>query len=68
MLELPHSEFEHALEAAKTAAKVQTDKDLTPAQLRALVDDYKNIVHKHTGKPFPQDPWCAHAHSSSCVP
>jgi len=57
VLELPHSEFEHALEAAKTAAKVSTDKDLTPAQLRALVDDYKNIVHKHTGKPFPQDPW-----------
>jgi pyruvate,orthophosphate dikinase len=57
VLELPHSAFEKALEDAKSAAKVSTDKDLTPAQLRALVDDYKQIVTKHTGKPFPQDPW-----------
>merc|ERR1711865_612972 len=57
VLELPHSAFEKALEDAKSAAKVSTDKDLTPAQLRALVDDYKQIVMKHTGKQFPQDPW-----------
>eukprot|EP00658_Telonema_sp_P-2_P022373 TRINITY_DN18941_c0_g3_i6.p1 TRINITY_DN18941_c0_g3~~TRINITY_DN18941_c0_g3_i6.p1 ORF type:complete len:825 (-),score=220.27 TRINITY_DN18941_c0_g3_i6:339-2813(-) len=57
VLELPHSEFEEALETAKRTAKAKTDKDLTGKQLRELVQAYKAIVFKHTGKDFPQDPY-----------
>jgi pyruvate,orthophosphate dikinase len=32
------------------------DSALGEADLRALVADFKAIVQKHTGKPFPQDP------------
>ena len=51
-----HHDFEVALEAAKKKAGAKFDKDLTPAQLQGLVQDYKQIVQKTTGKPFPQDP------------
>jgi pyruvate,orthophosphate dikinase len=57
VLAVEHSEFEHALEAAKKKANATFDKDLTPEQLKGLVGEYKAIVHKQTGKPFPQDPW-----------
>jgi pyruvate,orthophosphate dikinase len=52
-----HHDFEHALEQAKKKAGAKFDKDLTPAQLKSLVEDYKQVVLKSTGKPFPQDPW-----------
>jgi len=53
---LNHEHFEHALAAAKKKAKVKDDTQLSAAQLKALVADYKSIYKKHVGKPFPQDP------------
>jgi len=53
---LNHEHFEHALAAAKKKAKVKDDTQLSAAQLKALVADYKNIYKKHVGKPFPQNP------------
>lgn len=57
VLGVEHHDFEVALESAKKKAGATFDKDLSPEQLKALVGDYKAIVLKATGKPFPQDPW-----------
>src|SRR2546421_6147562 len=48
--------FEHALDAKKKSARVESDPELSPKQLAALVDEYKAIVRKETGKPFPTEP------------
>ena len=56
VLDLPKSEFEHMLEASKKKAKVERDSDLSAAQLKALVKEYKAYAEKASGKPFPDDP------------
>jgi pyruvate, orthophosphate dikinase len=48
--------FEEALEARKRAAGVATDGELSAADLRALVDDYKRIYRDALGEEFPEDP------------
>jgi pyruvate,orthophosphate dikinase len=48
--------FEAALHAAKKSKKIELDTDLTASDLEKLVDEYKKIVKKDTGKDFPQDP------------
>jgi pyruvate,orthophosphate dikinase len=48
--------FEHALDAAKEAKGAQTDLDLDADDLKALVQTFKQAVHEHTGREFPQDP------------
>ncbi|WP_329103189.1 pyruvate, phosphate dikinase [Micromonospora sp. NBC_01699] len=54
--EVPGEEFEHALDEAKRARDTTDDLDLDAADLRALVDTYKTIFRKHTGRDFPQNP------------
>ena len=53
---VPGEEFEHALEEAKRAKGTTNDLDLDADDLRALVDTYKEIFKRHTGRDFPQDP------------
>jgi pyruvate,orthophosphate dikinase len=48
--------FEEALEEAKRAKGVAVDVDLDAADLRQLVEQFKAIVAKETGRDFPQDP------------
>ncbi|MBB1242837.1 pyruvate, phosphate dikinase [Streptomyces durbertensis] len=48
--------FEEALEEAKKAKGVSTDVELDAADLRTLVEQFKDIVGKETGRDFPQDP------------
>ena len=48
--------FEHALDAAKDAAGVTMDNLIPADALKGLCEDYKAIVKKETGKPFPQKP------------
>ncbi|WEV27946.1 pyruvate, phosphate dikinase [Streptomyces sp. 71268] len=47
--------FEEALEGAKHAKGVTVDVDLDAGDLRKLVDEFKGIVAKETGRDFPQD-------------
>ncbi|MFI6762647.1 pyruvate, phosphate dikinase [Micromonospora sp. NPDC050417] len=54
--EVPGEEFEHALDEVKRAKGTTDDLDLDAADLRALVDTYKTIFRKHTGRDFPQNP------------
>ncbi|MEC4014756.1 pyruvate, phosphate dikinase [Streptomyces sp. H27-D2] len=48
--------FEEALEAAKHAKGAATDVDLDAADLKTLVENFKDIVVKETGHDFPQEP------------
>ncbi|MBM9509702.1 pyruvate, phosphate dikinase [Actinacidiphila acididurans] len=48
--------FDEALESAKRAKGTDSDLGLDAADMQALVDDFKAIVAKQTGREFPQDP------------
>ncbi|MFD1828183.1 MULTISPECIES: pyruvate, phosphate dikinase [Streptomyces] len=48
--------FEEALEEAKRARGAATDVDLDADDLKALVETFKGIVSRETGRDFPQDP------------
>jgi len=56
VLGIDAAKFEHALEAKKKAARVETDPELSAKQLEELVNEYAAIVRKETGKPFPTEP------------
>ncbi|MDT3398317.1 pyruvate, phosphate dikinase [Streptomyces sp. B1866] len=48
--------FEEALDEAKRTKGVKTDVELDAGDLSTLVDEFKGIVAKETGRDFPQDP------------
>src|SRR5262249_53751529 len=48
--------FDAPIEAEKKKAGVQSDAALTVDALSGLVQQYKAIIEKETGKAFPQDP------------
>jgi pyruvate, orthophosphate dikinase len=48
--------FEHALDAAKAKAGTKLDNLIPADALKELCEDYKEIVLKATGSPFPQKP------------
>jgi pyruvate,orthophosphate dikinase len=48
--------FEKALERMKEGRSVHLDTELTTDDLRELVDTFKGIYEKETGKAFPADP------------
>jgi len=56
VLGVPGEEFDSLLDAAKELAGTESDSDVPIELLRYLVDAYQQIVERHTGKPFPQDP------------
>ncbi|MGD9882414.1 MAG: pyruvate, phosphate dikinase, partial [Reyranella sp.] len=56
VLDVGHHYFEEALELKKEDLDVQLDTDLKADDWRAVVAEYKKIVEKRTGKPFPQEP------------
>ncbi|MCA0312235.1 MAG: pyruvate, phosphate dikinase [Candidatus Melainabacteria bacterium] len=55
VLEVHKDKFEDILEDMKDELKVQNDSDLSVANLKELVEKYKKLVEKSTGKSFPQD-------------
>lgn len=50
-------QFEQAMTAIKRDRGVENDTDLTADDLHDLVDRYKAIYRKATGRMFPEDPW-----------
>ena len=56
VLELPGEEFDSLFDAAKELAGTTSDAKVPTELLRYLVDSYQQIVERHTGKPFPQNP------------
>ncbi len=56
VLDVGHHYFEEALELKKEDLGVHMDTDLKADDWRAVVVEYKKIVEKRSGKPFPQEP------------
>ena len=56
VMDVPHHAFEHELDAVKKKRRVKLDTDLDVADLKEVIDRYKKIVKKTTGKNFPNDP------------
>ena len=54
-LDIDMHKFDHIFDERKKKAKVKLDTDLTAADLVAIIENYKKLVQKETGKPFPQD-------------
>ncbi len=56
VLGIDAQKFEKRLEHAKAKARVKTDPELKPDHLETLVKEFKEIVLKESGKPFPDEP------------
>ena len=56
VLDIDGDHFAEALDAAKHAKGTTDDLDLDAEDLRKLVETFKEVVVKHAGRPFPQDP------------
>src|SRR5205823_7782590 len=56
VLGIEGEEFDRLLETAKEWDGVTADSEVSPDTLRRLVLRYQDVVARHTGKPFPQDP------------
>ncbi|OFV99806.1 MAG: pyruvate, phosphate dikinase [Acidobacteria bacterium RIFCSPLOWO2_02_FULL_61_28] len=57
VLEIAKGDFEHLFERAKKKRKVRYDTDLDAAALEEVIRDYKKLVERKTGSPFPQEAW-----------
>ncbi|KAJ6323514.1 hypothetical protein OIU76_010924 [Salix suchowensis] len=53
---IPHSSFEEKLEKMKESKGVRLDADLTAADLKDLVAQYKKVYLEVKGEEFPSDP------------
>ncbi len=56
VLEVPHHEFEDALEDYKSRKGMELDTELNAQDWKTLIGTYKRIVEDALGRPFPQDP------------
>jgi len=57
VLGVPHEEFEALIDRMKEEKGVTHDTELDADDLKRLTQQYKELVLKKTGKPFPSDPW-----------
>ncbi len=55
VLEIPKDDFEHIIEARKKKMRVKLDTQLSAADWQAVIEEYKKLVKKHSGREFPQD-------------
>jgi pyruvate,orthophosphate dikinase len=55
VLDIEKHDFDEIFEARKKKVGAKFDTDLTADDLKAIIVDYKKLVQKKTGKPFPQD-------------
>jgi pyruvate,orthophosphate dikinase len=56
VLEMEHHHFEEVLDGVKAKKGVTEDLDLDVNDLKEVVKQYKALVLKDTGSPFPQEP------------
>ncbi len=56
VLEIDHHEFEDILETYKEERDYFLDTEMSAADWKAVISNYKAVVEKSLGKPFPQDP------------
>jgi pyruvate,orthophosphate dikinase len=56
VLGIEHHNFEEVLDLLKSQKGHDLDTDLSAAEWREVIAEYKGIVERESGKPFPQDP------------
>ncbi|MEI6412992.1 MAG: pyruvate, phosphate dikinase [Pseudomonadota bacterium] len=56
-LEIKDEHFDEQFEEVKKAAGVRQDVDLSAARLREAGERFLQVVHRETGRPFPDDPY-----------
>jgi len=56
VLDLPAEEFDSLFDEAKEKAGTTSDAQVPTELLVMLVDSYKELVERHIGHPFPQEP------------
>jgi pyruvate,orthophosphate dikinase len=56
VLDIPGEAFDEVFEAKREASGASSDADIPASALAEVIEDYKAIVEKHTGSPFPQSP------------
>jgi pyruvate,orthophosphate dikinase len=56
VLGIDKDRFEHELQAVKKEKRVKADVDLDAGAMQDVVDRFKGVVRKETGKDFTQDP------------
>ncbi len=56
VLGIEHRKFERFLEDKKDQCGVKYDNQLTAEDWKDVIKNYKQLIEKETGKPFPQDP------------
>ncbi|WP_426040575.1 pyruvate, phosphate dikinase [Brevundimonas sp. TWP2-3-4b1] len=56
VLGLSHDDFEEVLDDHKDRLGVTVDTDLSAADWEKVVTEYKAVVERELGRPFPQDP------------
>jgi pyruvate,orthophosphate dikinase len=56
VLDINGEHFEHAIDAAKKARGATSDTELDAEDLKKLTATYKDLVLRHAGREFPQDP------------
>jgi len=57
VLGIDESLFSRALEGVKEERGAKYDSDLDAGALRELIEEYKGIVLRESGRPFPEDPY-----------
>ena len=56
VMQVPHEDFEQAMQACRQAHGAATDAELGDEALERLITEYKAIYRRHAGECFPQDP------------
>ena len=56
VLGVPGEHFDERFEEGKRRSGVDSDAEIPAHELADMATDFKAIVEKHTGQPFPQDP------------
>src|SRR5262245_22574969 len=56
VLDIPKHAFDEVFDGQKKKRGVKLDTELTAADLQEVIAQYKQVVKKHAGRDFPQDP------------
>ncbi len=56
VLEVDHHEFEDIMDSYKRHNKITNDTEITAEGWKGIVSEYKEIVARELGRPFPTDP------------
>src|SRR5215470_13323960 len=56
VLDIPKHSFDEVFDGQKKKPGVKLDTELTAADLKEVIAQYKHVVKKHAGRDFPQNP------------